>query len=117
MFQKNTSIEIAIVSIDTTMTIKENLDAFTLEIANNWGVGEKNKNTGITIGISKGYKKMRIQNGNGVQHFLTDNETQEIVDNAFIPAFKEGNYFKGTLAGLTALTNTITKNLADKIKH
>jgi uncharacterized protein len=102
-FEKRTTIQIAIITIDTTMMKKEDLDSWTLKVANAWGLGQKQKNNGILIGISVGYRVMRIQNGYGIQKKLSDEETREIVSIYFVPFFKESKYFEGTLSGLQAL--------------
>ena len=67
------------------------------------GVGEKDKNNGVVIGVSKGYKQMRIQNAFGIEKILSDDETKQIIETDFIPHYKAGAYFKGTYAGLMAL--------------
>jgi uncharacterized protein len=102
-FEKRTSIQIVVITIDSTMIPKDSLDAFTLKIANYWGIGQKDKNNGVAIGISRSYKKMRIQNGYGIEKILTDAETKEIIDTAFIPSFRNADYFQGTLTGLKSL--------------
>src|SRR5437773_10080317 len=62
-FEKRTTRQIAIITIDTTMMKREYLDSWTLKVMNTWGIGQKEKNNGILIGISRGYRIMRIQNG------------------------------------------------------
>ncbi|TAD92418.1 MAG: TPM domain-containing protein [Bacteroidetes bacterium] len=111
-FENRTSIQIAVVTIDTTMTTKDSLDAFTLKIANAWAIGQKDKNNGVLVGISQGYKRIRIQNGYGIQKIPTNEETKEIVETAFIPGFRNSNYFQGTLTGLQSLM----KILEDRYK-
>ena len=102
-FELETTIEIAIVTINTTKTSEEKFEELSLHIAQIWGVGKKDKDNGILIAISKGYRKIKIQNGNGIEKIITDNETKEIIDNYFIPDFKKGNYYDGTLKGLVEL--------------
>ena len=102
-FERITTKQIVIITIDTSMTASDSLDDLTLRIAKKWGVGQKDKDNGIAIGISRGYRKMRIQNGYGIEKILTDRETKEIIDNFFVTGFKNGNYFEGTLNGLNAL--------------
>jgi uncharacterized protein len=70
----------------------------------------KRKNNGIVIGISRGYRKMRIQNGKGIESVLTDEETKKIIDTSFIPHFREGKYYEGTINGLKNLMETLIKN-------
>ncbi|NCT75064.1 MAG: TPM domain-containing protein [Chitinophagaceae bacterium] len=106
-FEKETTNEIAIVTIDRLWTTKENFDSLILTIANDWGVGKKGGNNGIVIGISKGHRKIRINNGYGIETRLTDAETQKIIDNIILPEFKKGNYFEGIKSGLLALMDKI----------
>ena len=102
-FEKRTTIQIAVITFDTTLTTSDSLDALTLRLGNIWGVGQKEKNNGVVIGISRGYRQMRIQNGYGIEKLITDADTKVIVDTGFIPDFRDGNYFKGTFTGLTVL--------------
>jgi uncharacterized protein len=102
-FENKTTIQIAVVTIDSAMSNKEEFDSITLKIAKAWGVGQKGKNNGIVIGISNSLGVMRIQNGEGVTALLSDVATQKIVDGEFLPSFENGQYYKGTLNGLRAI--------------
>lgn len=110
-FGEKTSIQIAVITIDTLMTSRDSLDALTLLVGNTWGVGQKDKNNGIVVGISRGYRKMRIQNGYGIEKIISDEETKVIVDSSFIPYFREGRYFDGTFSGLSAVMETLQKKI------
>jgi uncharacterized protein len=103
-FENETTIQIAIVTIDSSYTTKEDFDDFITELANAWGVGYKSKNNGITIGISAGLRKIRISNGYGIEAKLSDNETKRIIDEIMLPEFKEGNYYNGLKKGLAVIT-------------
>jgi uncharacterized protein len=81
----------------------------TLRIANAWGIGQKGKNNGVMVGISRGYRQVRIQNGYEIEKVLTDVETKQIIDTAFIPRYREGDYFEGTFQGLKTLMMTLEK--------
>jgi uncharacterized protein len=111
-FEKRTTIQIAVLTIDTSMTTMDSLETFTLKIGNYWGVGQKDKNNGVVIGISQAYRKITIKNGYGIEKILSDEETKEIIDTAFIPSFRDSDYFKGTLTGL----KTLMKILEERYK-
>jgi uncharacterized protein len=106
-YDKKNTIQISLITIDTSMTIKNDFDNYILQIANHWGVGEKGKDNGIAIGISKGYRTMRIQNGYGIEKILSDKDTKNIIDSAFIPSFKKGEYFEGIVNGLKAIMDKL----------
>ncbi|QNA46019.1 TPM domain-containing protein [Lacibacter sediminis] len=110
-FEAATTIEIALVTLDSSATARDNFDDLTLQIANRWGVGKKAENNGILIGISKGHRRIRIQNGYGIEKILSDEETKKIIEEYFIPEFKASNFYQGTLKGL----NEMMRVLKDKI--
>jgi uncharacterized protein len=107
-FQKKTKVQIAVITVDTSMITRDKFENYVYRIANAWGVGQKHKNNGVTIGLSKGYRFMRIENGYGVRNILSDNETKEIIDSAFIPFFKKGQYFEGIVNGLQAIMKKLS---------
>ncbi len=102
-FQKKKRYEIAIVTVDGSLTSDSAFDIYILNIANAWGVGKKGSDNGIVIGISSEFARIRIVNGAGIASKLSDDDTKIIIDSVIIPDFKEGNYFKGTKDGLMAI--------------
>lgn len=106
-FEKETTIEISIVTIDTIKTSKEKFEDLTLHFAQTWKIGKAEKENGILIGISKGYRRIRIQNGYGIEKIITDEETKKIIEKSFLPDFKKGEYYKGTLNGLLEIIRVL----------
>lgn len=110
-FEKETTVEIAIVTIDTFKVSSEKFNDLSLHIARTWGVGKKEKSNGILIAISRGYRQIRIQNGDGISLVLSDDETAEVIQNQFFPYFKKEDYFEGTQAGILKLIGLLRKRL------
>ena len=110
-FEKETTVEIAIVTIDTFKVSSEKFNDLSLHIARTWGVGKKEKSNGILIAISRGYRQIRIQKGDGITPILSDVETLEIIQNQIIPYFKKEEYFQGTKAGILKLIELLRKRL------
>lgn len=110
-YQKQTGVQIAIVTIDTFMVTYDNFDAYTLTLANTWGVGEKGKDNGILIGFSSGRRRVRIQNGLGIEKLISNDETKVIVDTAMLPQFKKGLYYNGLLNGLLQLIQLLDERM------
>jgi len=108
-YEKSTTIEITVITIPTTATEKDRFDELTLYIAKNWAVGKKDKNNGILIAISKGYRTIRIQNGLGIEKLLSDNQTKKIIDQKIIPNFKADSYYKGVFDGIQEIKMVIDK--------
>lgn len=101
--------EIAIITIDDRHTDNENFDQYVLKNLTAYSSGEYGKNNGIVIAISKKLRQMRIENGYGIEKILSNEATKKIIEEQFIPKFKEGNYFEGTLNGLNAIINHLQK--------
>lgn len=110
VFEKETSIEISIVTLDSTLTSVELFNDLALHIARTWGIGKKDKDNGILICISTGHRRIRISNGYGIEQMLTDEETNALLNRYILPKFKRTQFFQGTYDGLIALT----KKLRDK---
>jgi len=106
-FEKRTTLQIAVVTLNQSYCDKEDFEAYTLQLANTWGVGQKEKDNGILVAISKQFRQMRIHNGKGIENVLSDEETKQIIDKSFIPKFKQDHFFEGTLNGLKALIQTL----------
>jgi uncharacterized protein len=109
-FERATTIEICVATINSKMVKNEDFEDYTLVMLRMWGVGKKDKNNGLLIAISPDLRRMRIQNGYGIENVLSDDETKNIIDNSFIPKFKEGKYFEGTRDGIIAIINKLKQN-------
>jgi uncharacterized protein len=108
-FEKETTIEICIVTLDSFCCSKENFEDLAFHISNTWKVGKKEKNNGIVICLSPGYRKIRINNGNGIEKLLSDEETKNIIEFYFLPAYKRAHFFEGTVEGLNAIIEKLKR--------
>lgn len=98
--EKETSVEIGVVTIDTLMVADDLFLEFTLHLARTWGVGKAGLDNGIVIGLSKGYRMIRINNGIGISRLISDAETKQVLDNCMLPHFRDGDYFSGIRDGI-----------------
>jgi uncharacterized protein len=104
--ESKTTDQIAIVTL-TSIGPYENIDDYSFDLANYWGVGQKDKNNGVLIALGKNLRAIRIQNGFGIEKRLTDTETKRIIDEWMIPKFKENSYFLGLKKGVEAIINEL----------
>jgi uncharacterized protein len=109
-FERRTTVEISVATISSKMVKSEDFEDYSLVMMKTWGVGKKEKNNGILIAISPDLRRMRIHNGYGIENVLTDAKTRYIIDNSFIPKFKEGKYFEGTRDGIIAIIQELKQN-------
>jgi uncharacterized protein len=101
-----TSNQISIVTI-SSIAPYQYLAEYAKDISNAWGVGEKDKNNGVTIIYSKALHEVRIATGYGIENKLTDRMCQKIVNELMIPPFKVGNYGKGLIDGVTEIIRVL----------
>jgi uncharacterized protein len=106
--EKETTNQIAIVTINSSFCSSKDFETFVLQLHRTWGVGTKEKNNGVVICLSKQMKKVRINNGSGMEEILSNEETKKIIDKIMTPEFKKGNYYTGTLNGLLAVIKRIS---------
>ena len=102
-YEQRTTIEIAVLTADSSLTMYGNFDFFTLKTMSAWRIGKKESDNGILIGISRSFRKIRIQNGSGIEKVLPNAATKKIIDESFIPFFRKGQYYEGLLNGLKTL--------------
>lgn len=100
--ESQTTDQISIVTL-TGLEPYDNIDDYSMDLANYWGVGQKDENNGILIAICKELRKIRIQNGYGIEKRLSDAETKKIIDEVMIPEFKNDKYFEGLKKGVEAI--------------
>lgn len=101
-YEIKTTTEICLVTIPAYSTPAERFDSLAFRIAKTWGVGKKGKNNGVVIAISAEHHRMKICNGLGIEKIISDADTKKIIDQSFVPGFKAGNYYEGTINGIAA---------------
>lgn len=114
-FEKLTTVEIAIVTVDSNMVQQGQFNDFSDHLLKVWGIGKFTKKNGIVICISRDYKKLFISTGAGILKFMSDDNKYRIMAQDFIPAFNEHKYYEGTLQGLNEIMNKIIKE-KDKLE-
>jgi len=100
-FDDSTSIQISVVVIPS-------LDGYDIsdygyQLGRAWGIGGKEKNTGILVLTSIGDRKVTIQTGYGMEGALPDAIAKRIIENEIKPSYKNGDYAAGLNAGTDAI--------------
>lgn len=108
-FEMATTIEIAIVTVDSNMVASDKFDEFTYRLLKIWGIGKINKSNGIVICICKDYKRLFISADFGIENYMNEYDKSKIINKYMIPDFQKNNYFIGTLNGLNAIIDIINK--------
>lgn len=106
-FNKKSSIQIVIITIDTLMIRQNQMDEFSRQVYENWGLQATGDLNGILISLSRAYKNIRIETGSGVEQVLSDVDKRQIIETAFIPSLADSKYYKATYDGLAAIINKL----------
>ena len=105
--QEKTGAEIAVVTVETTQPLTT-FD-YAMKIAETWKPGAKGKDNGVVFLVVSKDRKMFVTTGYGVEGMLPDGKVGAIQDQYIVPAFKQGNYSQGILAGTQAMAGEIAR--------
>lgn len=108
-FERATTIEIAIVTVDSNMVASDKFDEFTYRLLQIWGIGKIEKRNGIVICICKDYKKLFISADFGIESYMDQSDKFKIINKYIIPSFQKNDYFIGSLDGLNAIIDKLNK--------
>ncbi len=100
-FEKSDSTQIVILTIPSLEG--EVLEEFAIRAGEAWKIGQKGKDNGVIIVVSKGDRKIRIEVGRGHEGKLTDLMAGRIIDLVIKPRFKRADYDGGLHAGVAAI--------------
>ncbi len=100
-FDDSTSIQISVVVISTLDGY--DIGDYAYQLGRTWGIGGKEKNTGILVLTSIGDRKVTIQTGYGIEGALPDAIAKRIIENEIKPNYKNGDYASGLNAGTDAI--------------
>lgn len=106
--EENTTIEIAILTVDTTgdMTIEE----FAVETFEKNGIGKKDKDNGLLIVAAINDRKWRFEVGYGLEPILNDAKVGLIGRTYLTPAFREERYGDGFYDAVEAVYEVIQRS-------
>lgn len=103
----------------TVVTFKDiggaNIDEFTNQLYEKWGVGKRGEDRGVMILLALKERKLRIEVGYGLEGIIPDGLAGQIRDKAMIPYLKKGEYGLGLLNGLYSTANIIAKDRGIKL--
>jgi uncharacterized protein len=104
-FEKQTGDQVAVLTVDSLDG--EAIEDYANKVGRAWALGQKGKDNGAILLVSKSDHKMRIEVGYGLEPVLTDLQTSVIQNQVIIPHFKQGDFGGGISAGVDAILSTI----------
>jgi len=98
---RNSDLQIAVLTIPSLEG--ENLEDYSIRVAEKWQIGQKGKDSGVILLIAAQDRKLRIEVGYGLEDRITDAQSSRIIRSVIAPQFKKQEYGKGVLLGVKNL--------------
>jgi uncharacterized protein len=103
--EQSDSTQIAVLTLPSLED--ENLEAFSIRLAEQWKIGQKGLDNGAILLIALKERKVRIEVGYGLEGRLTDLVAGRIIRNVIVPRFKSGDFDQGVIDGVAAIIGTV----------
>jgi uncharacterized protein len=100
-FEKSDSTQIVVLTVPTLGG--ENLEEYSIRVAEAWKIGQKGSDNGVILLVAKAERKIRIEVGRGLEGKLTDLLSGRIIRADMSPRLKAGDFDGGITAGVTAI--------------
>lgn len=86
----------------------DSMESFGIRLAEAWKIGQKGRDNGAILIISRDDRKIRIEVGRGLEGLLTDLVSGQIIRNEIAPRFKAADYDGGVAAGIAAIAKAVS---------
>lgn len=104
-FEESDSTQIAVVTIPSLQG--RGLSEYSLELASNTELGQRQHDNGALLLIARDERKVRIEVGKGLEGRLTDLLAGRIIDLEITPRFKQQQFEEGIVAGVAAMAASV----------
>ncbi len=85
---------------------------YAIEIARDWGIGDKKEDNGVLILLSTGDREIRVEVGLGLEGCLPDGKTGRLIDTHAMPYYAENDFANGTEQLFYAVLNEVRAEYA-----
>lgn len=105
--EKKTTVQVAIVMIDTTGPL--DIETYAVKLFEKWGIGQKGKDNGVLLLIAMKDRAMRIEVGYGLEGAIPDALAKVIIEGYILPPFKKGDFDTGVIKGAAGIAKLAAK--------
>jgi uncharacterized protein len=92
---------IVVVSVDSLGD--QTIEDYGTALFKDWGIGDAETDRGLLVLIAPNERRVRIAVGCGLESTVTDERASEIIEQRFLPSFRDGNFAGGVETGVEAL--------------
>ncbi|AVJ21621.1 YgcG family protein [Pseudomonas sp. MYb193] len=83
------------------------IEDYGYQLGRQWGIGQKGKDNGALLIVSRDDRQLRIEVGYGLEDVLTDAQSWVIINQVILPKFKAGNFSQGISDGVAAMIQVV----------
>ena len=99
--------DVVVVATVKTFAPYGSIEEYAVRLFEKAGIGEKDKHNGALVVLALNERRVRIEVGYGLEEFITDGFAGETIREFMLPAFRQGDYGGGLLAGTTRIIRRI----------
>lgn len=85
----------------------DSLEDFSMRVAEQWQIGQRQRDNGAILLVAKRERKLRIEVGYGLEGRLTDLMAGRIIRNVIVPRFQAGQIDQGVVEGVQAMVQVV----------
>jgi len=100
-FEAKRGSQIAVLMLPTTRP--EEIEQFSIRLAEAWKVGRKKVDDGLILVVAKDDRRVRIEVGYGLEGAIPDALARRVIDERITPRFKAGDFHAGIRDGVDQL--------------
>ncbi|XMB47459.1 TPM domain-containing protein [Pseudomonas fluorescens] len=83
------------------------IEDYGYQLGRQWGIGQKGKDNGALLIVSRDDRQLRIEVGYDLEGVLTDAQSWVIINQVILPKFKAGNFSQGISDGVAAMIQVV----------
>jgi uncharacterized protein len=104
-FEQRKGSQIAVLITGTTFP--DPIESYSIRVADAWKIGRKGVSDGILVVVAKSDRAMRLEVGYGLEGAIPDAMARRLIEEVFIPGFREGNFYEGLDAGVDRMIKVV----------
>jgi len=101
--------DVVVVATVPTIAPYGTIEEYAVKLFEQSGVGTRAKDNGLLIVLALNERRVRVEVGYGLEEFITDGYSGEVIRQVMLPSFRNGNYGEGLLNGTTRIIQRIAE--------
>lgn len=101
--------DVVVVATVPTYAPYGSIEEYAVKLFEQAGIGTRANDNGVLVVMAVSERRVRIEVGYGLEEFITDGFAGETIRQAMLPAFRNGQYGPGLLAGATRIIQRIAE--------